>query len=169
MTVPGATSVEDLAGRAVHLLAARGETLGAAESLTGGALAAAVVGVPGASAVLRGGVVAYATDLKASVLGVPAALLREHGAVHAAVAAAMAAGAAHVLAATWGVSTTGVAGPAAQDGRPVGEVHVAVSGPHGGVRSLLLPGDRAAVREGATRAALDLLLACLDAAPAAPS
>ena len=156
-------SADELAVRVVRGLVARGETLGVAESLTGGALASALVGVPGASAAFRGGVVAYASDVKASLLGVPAGLLREHGAVHPAVAAAMAAGAAQALGAAWGVATTGVAGPSPQDGRPVGEVHVAVSGPDGGggasrVRTLLLPGDRAAVREGAVRAALDLLL-----------
>ena len=100
------------------------------------------MGVPGASAVLRGGVVAYATDVKGSVLGVPADLLEAHGAVHPAVAAAMAAGAARLLGAVWGVATTGVAGPAEQDGHPVGTVHVAVHGPVPGAADLRLPGGR---------------------------
>jgi nicotinamide-nucleotide amidase len=142
-----------------------GGTLGVAESLTGGALTARLVDVPGASVVLRGAVVAYATDLKAGILGVPSGLLREHGAVHPAVAAAMAAGAARVLGASWGLATTGVAGPAEQDGQPVGTVHVAVSGPGGRVVSLHLPGGRAQVRAGAAEAALELLLACLAGRP----
>lgn len=154
----------DLAAAVVHRLAAAGQTLGVAESLTGGALAAAVVSVPGASAVLRGAVVAYATDVKGSVLGVPAALLEQHGAVHPAVAQAMAAGAARLLDAVWGVATTGVAGPARQDGHPVGTVHVAVSGPVPAVTTVHVPGGRAAVRDGATRTALELLLACVPAA-----
>jgi len=153
--------VARLASEVVARLDAAGGTFGVAESLTGGALSAAVVSVPGASRVYRGGVVAYATDLKASLLGVPEGLLREHGAVHPEVALAMAAGAARLTGATWGVGTTGVAGPAEQDGRPVGEVHVAVAGPQGRAESLLLPGGREQVRSAATRAALRLLLACL--------
>ena len=155
-------ATDGLAAEVVRRLAAAGATLGVAESLTGGALTAAVVDVPGASAVLRGGVVAYATDLKGSVLGVPPGLLRDHGAVHPAVAEAMAAGVARLLGATWGVATTGVAGPAEQDGQAVGTVHVAVSGPVVRVASLRVPGGRPEVRAGAGRAALQLLLSCLD-------
>ena len=154
-------STEVAASEVVRLLHLAGATLGVAESLTGGSLTAAVVGVPGASAVLRGGVVAYATDLKGSLLGVRAALLSEHGAVHPAVVAAMAAGAQRVLGSTWGVATTGVAGPTEQDGHPVGTVHLAVSGPRPRVQSLHLGGSRDEVREGATWAGLVLLIACL--------
>lgn len=140
-------------------LAAAGETLGCAESLTGGQLCARFVDVPGASRVLRGAVVAYATDVKAAVLGVPAALLAERGAVDPDVAAAMALGVCRVLATTWGVATTGVAGPDPADGKPVGTAYVAVCGPDAvvGVQELDVPGDREAVRRAVTDAALRLL------------
>jgi nicotinamide-nucleotide amidase len=143
------------AARLVTALAARGWTLAVAESLTGGLVAAAVVDVPGASRVLRGGVVAYATDLKATVLGVDAVLLRERGPVDPQVAEAMARGVRDRLAADVGLATTGVAGPGSQDGHPAGEVYVAVVTPADvRVERLSLDGDRSAVREGACRAVL---------------
>lgn len=151
----------------VALLTAARSTLAVAESLTGGALAAAVVDVPGASAVLRGAVVAYATDLKGRLLDVPRDLLDAHGAVHPDVAVAMARGARTRLDATWGVATTGVAGPDPQDGRPPGEYHVAVVGPGGAtVRSFapVEPSSRAQVRAAACDAALALLTEVLVAA-----
>jgi nicotinamide-nucleotide amidase len=99
--------------------------------------------------------VAYATDLKAALLGVHAGLLAERGPVDAEVAAAMAAGARARLGATYGLATTGVAGPDPQAGHPPGEVHLAVAGP-GGTRHerLQLAGDRAAVRTATVRRAL---------------
>lgn len=150
----------------VAALTASGQTLAVAESLTGGALAAAVVDVPGASRCFRGAVVAYATDLKAELLGVDPDLLARHGAVHPEVALQMARGARERLGATWGLATTGVAGPDAQDGRPPGTFHVAVDGPGGAEVVSVEPeasagaaaGDRAAVRLAASRAALGLLL-----------
>jgi nicotinamide-nucleotide amidase len=142
----------------VATLIARGDTLAVAESLTGGALAAAVVDVPGASAAFRGGVVAYATELKHTLLGVDAGLLAAEGAVHPEVARQMADGVRGRLGATWGVATTGVAGPDPQDGRAPGTVYVAVTGPGTGrVERLLLPGDRAEVRAATVRRALLLL------------
>lgn len=152
----------------LRLLDSGRQTLAVAESLTGGSLCAAFVAVPGASTVLRGGVVAYATDVKADLLGVDDDLLAGHGAVHPDVAVAMAQGVARRLGSTWGVATTGVAGPTPQDGQPVGTVHVAVSGPVAGVRSLLLAGDRAAVRAAAVGAAVDLLHQCATAAAGRP-
>ncbi len=152
----------------VRLLAAAGSSLAVAESLTGGAVAAAVVDVPGASQVLRGAVVAYATDLKAELLGVPAELLAAHGAVHPDVAVAMAEGVRARLHAAWGLATTGVAGPDPQDGRPPGEFHVAVAGPVGvRVRSVrpdatARPSSRAQVRAAARDAALALLALALE-------
>ena len=154
-------STEVAATEVVRLLHLAGATLGVAESLTGGSLTAAVVGVPGASAVLRGGVVAYATDLKGSLLGVPAALLREHGAVHPAAMAEATAGAKRVLGSTWGVATTGVAGPTEQDGHPVGTVHLAESGPRRRLCTRGLGGSRDEVQESTTWAGLALLIACL--------
>jgi nicotinamide-nucleotide amidase len=154
----------------VHdLLADRGETVGVAESLTGGLLAAALTTRAGSSTTFRGGVVAYATDLKESLAGVPGPLLHDEGAVSAATAGALAAGARDRLGADWGVATTGVAGPSEQEGRPTGTVFVAVAGPHGGrVRPLTLPGDRARVREATVVAALDLLRRELLGKPADP-
>jgi len=154
---PGARAAS--AAAVVARLAAAGETLAVAESLTGGLLVARIVDVPGASAVLRGAVVAYATDLKHRLLGVDGELLAREGAVHPQVAAQMAGGVRARLGATWGVATTGVAGPDPQDGRPPGTVYVGLAGPHG-VRSvgLRLRGDRAQVRAGTVDAALALLL-----------
>ncbi len=144
------------------LLAARGWSLAVAESLTGGQVTATLVDVPGASAVLRGGVVAYATDLKASVLGVDRDLLAARGPVDADVACAMADGVRARLRADVGLATTGVAGPGPQDRHPAGTVHVAVAGPAGTrTRALRLPGDRAAVRTGATAAVLALAVEAL--------
>lgn len=142
----------------IGALRSRGATVAVAESLTGGLVIAQLVAVPGASAVVRGAVVAYATDLKASVLGVDADLLARGGAVQAQVAEQMADGVRRVLGATYGLATTGVAGPTEQDGQPVGRAFVAVAGPDGGrVRQLQLPGDRSAVRDGCLRSVLDLL------------
>lgn len=158
MTEPAGAAAVASAADLVARLTRDGRTLAVAESLTGGMLCARVVDVPGASVVLRGGVVAYATDLKAGLLGVDAGLLAARGPVDPDVALAMAAGVRQRLAADWGLATTGVAGPDPQDGRPPGTVFVAVSGPAGGrVRELALPGDRRRVREGTVAAALALL------------
>lgn len=148
------------AAAVLGLLAARGQTLAVAESLTGGLVTAALTAVPGASRVVLGSVTAYATEVKRRVLGVDAALLAERGAVDAEVARQMARGVRERLGADWGAATTGVAGPDGQDGRPPGTVYVAVSGPgSGGVvaQRLRLAGDRAAVRAGSVRAVLTLL------------
>jgi nicotinamide-nucleotide amidase len=155
---------------AAEVLAAlerRGWTLAVAESLTGGLLTDAFVQVPGASAVLRGGVVAYATPLKAAVLGVDPVLLDAEGPVHPEVAKQMATGVRRALAidgtdASVGVSTTGVAGPEGQGGRAPGTVFVGVST---GDRLIAVqgafPGDRAAVRAAAVELALRTLLEAL--------
>jgi nicotinamide-nucleotide amidase len=143
-------------------LRGRGETLAVAESLTGGLLAATLVDVPGASAVFRGGLVVYATDLKASLAGVPADLLVARGPVDPDVARALARGARERCAADWGLATTGVAGPEPQDGQPVGRVYVAVAAPEfSEVRELTLTGDRAVIRAGSVTAALALLAECV--------
>ena len=152
----------------VRGLAARGLTLSTAESLTGGALASAIVSVPGASEVYVGGVVAYATELKVSLLGVPQEVVDRDGVVSATCAEAMALGARARTGADVGVATTGVAGPDPQEGRPPGTVFVAVSGPDGSdVAVLALEGDRAAVRAATVDAALDLVLRGL-ATPTTP-
>lgn len=147
------------AARVVARLTGEGQTLAVAESLTGGLLAARVVDVPGASAVLRGGIVAYATDLKHRLLGVDPDLLADRGAVDGEVAAQMAGGIRERLGADWGLATTGVAGPDPQDGKLPGTVFVALAGPGTSlVRGVRLAGGRAAVRGAAVDAALDLLL-----------
>lgn len=142
----------------VSSLRERGETVAFAESLTGGLVCATVVSVPGASDVVRGAIVAYAGDLKASLLGVDERVLARDGTVAASTALAMASGVAERLAATYGLATTGVAGPDPSEGKPPGTVHVAVTGPAGAHhRELHVTGDRQAVREGAVRAVLELL------------
>lgn len=147
------------AARLVATMSSAGLTLAVAESLTGGGLAARVVDVPGASAVLRGGVVAYATDLKARLLGVDHALLSRQGPVDPEVALAMASGVRRVLGSDVGVSTTGVAGPDPQDGHAPGTVYVAVDDGRGRpqVRRLDLHGTRDEVRAKTVTAALGLL------------
>ena len=151
----------DLAAQIVSVLEERGQTLATAESLTGGLLGAAITAVPGASAVYRGGVTAYATELKAVLLGVPADLLARHGPVHPDVAAAMAAGARDRLGAAWGLATTGVAGPDPVDGFPPGTVHIAASAGSPTTRSLALAGGRDQVRRETVDQALMLLLELL--------
>ncbi|MFE2021079.1 CinA family protein [Streptomyces sp. NPDC059499] len=148
-----------VAARVLRRLVERGETLAVAESLTGGMVAAELTSVPGASRSFRGSVTAYATSLKHDVLGVDGLLLAERGAVDPDVARAMATGVRLTLGADWGVSTTGVAGPEPQDGKPVGTVYVAVSGPGGvqKVAELRLNGERADIRRESVRSLLELL------------
>ena len=149
----------EAAGRVIARLAARGQTVAVAESLTGGLLAAALTGIPGASAAFRGAIVAYATSLKATLLDVSPLLLDELGAVSPEVAAAMADGVRGRLSATFGAATTGVAGPDATEGKPVGTVHIAVSAAGGtSVRSLVLAGSRDEVRQQTVKETLGLLL-----------
>jgi PncC family amidohydrolase len=143
----------------VALLLRTGVTLGSAESLTGGLLGGALTSVSGSSAVYVGGVVTYATRLKVSVLGVPESVVEREGVVSEACARAMAEGARTLLGADWAVSTTGVAGPDLQEGKPAGTAYVGLAGPGGTtVRGLRLAGDRAAVRHGVVAEALDLVL-----------
>jgi competence/damage-inducible protein CinA C-terminal domain len=150
------------AAEVVAALGERGLTIATAESLTGGLVADALVSIPGASAVYVGGVVAYATRLKAALLGVDADLLAREGAIHPLVAEQMAAGVRARLGADVGVATTGVAGPDPQDGHAPGEVWVGVA-TDAGVRSLRLDlgGDRAAVRRETVEAALAAVLVAL--------
>ncbi|QDY07119.1 CinA family protein [Micromonospora sp. HM134] len=142
----------------VHSLHERRQTLATVESLTGGLLAAAIVEIAGVSAVYRGGLVTYATELKARLADVPEDLLAQRGPVDPDVAIALAEGGRRRCAADWGLATTGVAGPEPQDGRPVGLVYVAVAGPGGPVvRQLDLDGGRDHIRAAAVIEALRLL------------
>jgi nicotinamide-nucleotide amidase len=161
----GEDRIRALSAEIIRRLTARGGTLGTlavAESLTGGLLAAALTAVPGASVVFRGGVVAYATDLKVALLGVPPGLLERHGAVHPSVAEAMAEGTRRRLGAAVGAATTGVAGPDPSDGQPVGTVYIAVSSAAGTTaRHLALSGDRQQIRQATVEACLSLLIGVL--------
>lgn len=155
VTAPG---VEAAARAAIDILIAAGMTIGTGESLTGGLVAAALTTIPGSSAVVRGGIVAYAADVKNSLLGVPSDLLSRVGTVHPDIALAMAAGARNALAAAVGVATTGVAGPDPADGQPVGTVHIAVSTPARAVHeALALSGDRSDIRQATVCRVLRLL------------
>lgn len=132
----------------LRMLTGRGQTVAVAESLTGGALTAALVDVPGASAVVRGAVVAYATELKAQLLGVDADLLAQRGPVDGDIAVAMAEGVRRRCGSTWALATTGVAGPEPQAGHPVGEVRLGIVGPAiSRAVELRLSGSRALIRE----------------------
>jgi nicotinamide-nucleotide amidase len=136
----------------------RGWTLATAESCTGGLVAGRLTSVPGSSAVVLGGIVAYANEVKEGELGVPAAVLAEHGAVSAETAAAMAAGARARLGADVGISATGVAGPGGgTPDKPVGLVYLHVETPEAsrGIE-FSLPADRESIRTRSVVAALHL-------------
>ena len=156
--------MDELAQRVVALLTKQGETVAVAESLTGGMVCAVLTAIPGASVVLRGGVVAYATELKSTLLGVSSQLLGERGPVDPDVAIAMAHGARTRCGATYGLATTGVAGPDSQGGFAPGTVHVAVVSADDSefVRTLHLSGNRAEVRAASVAAALELLVGAAD-------
>ena len=139
------------------------ETVATAESLTGGRLAARLTDGPGSSAVFHGGVVTYATEAKRKVLEVPESIVEEHGVVSGECAAAMAEAARSIFETTYAVSTTGVAGPDTQEGKPVGTVFVAVAGPVGTtVVELDLDGDRAEIQAQTVREAMSALGAMMD-------
>jgi nicotinamide-nucleotide amidase len=150
----------ELAASVLAELDRRGQTLASAESLTGGMVGELLTEVPGASTSYLGGVISYATRLKETLVGVRPTTLSELGPVAERTAAEMARGVARRCHADWGIATTGVAGPEAQDGHPVGQVFVAVSHAAGDVlrvKELSLQGERAAIRQQAAVAALVLL------------
>jgi len=147
-------AVADLLDR----LAAEGETVAVAESLTGGLVCSTLIAPPGASRVIVGGIVAYQTDVKATVLGVSESLLAERGAVDADVAVAMARQVRAKFGATIGLATTGVAGPDQQDGVSVGTVFVAlVSDRDDVVQKFEFDGTRGDIRQRTVTATLKLL------------
>lgn len=143
-----------------RLLERAGQSLACAESCTGGLIAARLTDQAGISSVFRGGVVAYANEVKRLCLGVDESILATEGAVSGACAAAMAEGVRERLKSDWGVAATGIAGPSgATPGKPAGLVFIAVAGVRGTVvEKLLLDGDRAAIRDQAATRALALLL-----------
>ncbi len=145
----------------VETLAAQGATIAFAESCTGGLLTKLITDVPGASAVLRGGVCAYANEVKHGVLGVPQSDLDAYGAVSRPVALYMARGVRALMGTDVGVGTTGIAGPASDDTKkPVGLVYIAAALPGGryAVRELHLSGSRDEIRTETARQALALVL-----------
>jgi nicotinamide-nucleotide amidase len=146
---------ETLEGVVHRMLLERGETVAVAESLTGGLLAGRLSETPGASETFRGGIVAYQAELKDQLLGATAVA---RGAVTAETASRMATGVRDRLGATWGLSTTGVAGPTESEGHPVGTLFLGIAGPAGTqTRHVQLPGDRPLVRMLSVVQALDLL------------
>jgi nicotinamide-nucleotide amidase len=171
----GLSEVDGAAARSagawiVHELTARGWTIAVAESLTGGLLVAELIRTPGASAVVNGGIVAYSTELKHTLLGVNSGLLAAHGPVHADVAAQMAVGVRDRLAvagspATVGISTTGVAGPDAQGGVAVGTVFVGFAvGSEVRTSRLQLTGTRDGIRSATVSESLLQLKTLLEGA-----
>ncbi len=158
-------TLDDLVGAAL----ADGHSVATAESCTGGLLAARLTARAGSSAYVLGGITAYANSAKEGLVGVPAGMLAEHGAVSPQVAAALAAGARERFGAEIGVGITGVAGPGGGTAdKPVGTVHLCVLGPDGALeRSLHLPGSRTAVRERSVTMAMHLLRELLLGGPPA--
>ena len=153
--------IESLARRVVETAAARGLMVAAAESCTGGLVAAALTSVAGSSAVVDRGFVTYSNAAKSELLGVPADLIERHGAVSEPVARAMAEGAVARSPARLSVAVTGVAGPGGgSPDKPVGLVHFAAVGPAGLIHVERRFGDvgREAVRLDSVRVALALLL-----------
>lgn len=143
----------------VEVMTAAKLTLATAESCTGGLVAHRITNIPGASRIFRGGVVAYADEIKVGVLGVSPALLAEHGAVSEEAAKAMAEGILARMKTGFGLSLTGIAGP---DGgspeKPVGLVYMALASPHRTeVRKRMFVGDRVQIKHQAAEAALQLL------------
>ena len=159
---------QQLLGASVHAeLLRRRATLATAESLTGGALGDLLSASPGASETYLGGVVSYATEVKTRLLGVRQSTVDEHGVVSAECAREMAERVRDLLGTDWGVSTTGVAGPTEQEGKPVGTVFVAVAGPDGTRHGELgLDGDRAEIRQRSCVSAAKLMLEALVEEPA---
>jgi nicotinamide-nucleotide amidase len=155
----------NLAARLVMLCRARGVKLTTAESCTGGLIAAAITGIPGASDVLERGFVTYSNGAKTEMLGVPAGLIDSVGAVSEAVARRMASGAKAAAGCEIAVAVTGIAGPGGGSAeKPVGTVWFGLANRHGDVltRRRLFTGDRASIRAASVTYALNLLLEATD-------
>jgi nicotinamide-nucleotide amidase len=150
--------MSDLAAKVIDLLRERRQTISCAESITGGALTAALVSVSGASDVLLGSIVAYSKEIKISQLGLSAELIDDKRLVSKEVAIAMAKGARQRLGSSWAISSTGSAGPTALDGSSPGEIWIAILGPDRQESvKLSLNGARQEVINGAVESALTLL------------
>jgi len=150
--------MSDLAAKVIDLLRERRESISCAESITGGALTAALVSISGASDVLLGSIVAYSKEMKINQLGLSAELITEKGLVSKEVALEMAKGAKQILGSSWAISSTGSAGPRALDGSSPGEIWIAIVGPDRQESvKLSLNGARQEVISGAVESALTLL------------
>jgi nicotinamide-nucleotide amidase len=151
-----------------HTLSGRHQMIVTAESCTGGLIAGALTDVPGSSDAVHGGFITYANGAKSAMVGVPEALIREHGAVSEEVARAMAEGARKASGAAYAIAVTGIAGPGGgTEGKPVGLVHFAFASEDGTVAKVERFGDmgRQQVREASINAALDLVIECLGVSP----
>jgi len=150
--------MSDLAAKVIDLLRERSESISCAESITGGALTAALVSISGASDVLLGSIVAYSKEMKINQLGLSAELITEKGLVSKEVALEMAKGAKQKLGSSWAISSTGSAGPRALDGSSPGEIWIAIVGSDSQESmKLSLNGARQEVISGAVESALTLL------------
>jgi len=150
--------MSDLAAKVIDLLRERRQTISCAESITGGALTAALVSVSGASDVLLGSIVAYSKEIKISQLGLSAELINDKGLVSKEVAIAMAKGARQRLGSSWAISSTGSAGPTALDGSSPGEIWIAILGPdRQECVKFSINGARQEVISGAVESAITLL------------
>ena len=149
----------DIASNAIGLLQARGLTVGTCESLTGGMICAALVDVPGASRVVRGGLITYQTDTKTLLADVDAALIEAHGVVSGEVARAMAAGAKARLGVDIAVSATGMASPGDENDPPAGTVFVGVASANGArAIALNLEGTRTEIRQQTVEQAIQAII-----------
>ncbi|KAH6877237.1 hypothetical protein B0T10DRAFT_496620 [Thelonectria olida] len=156
-------TLRDISADVISMLKHANQTVAVAESLTGGGIMAALTSVGGASAVFRGGVVSYATEIKRELLKVDGDLIAQHGVIHGDVAEQMASGTRAITSVesptTWGISTTGVAGPDSQDGKPVGMVFIgiATADKAKALGPFHFPGDREQVRQATVMEALSQL------------
>lgn len=152
-----------IAREVIEALRAHGYTLASAESCTGGNIAHVITEIAGCSDVFLGGVVSYSNEVKTNVLGVPADMLAQHGAVSEPVVKAMAEGARRVIGADYAVATSGIAGPGgATLEKPVGTVWTAIASPNGSISKLFhIDGNRSDVIATATDSILNLLLSTL--------
>ena len=142
------------ANTVVAYLEDRGETVAVAESLTAGGLGHALTFTPGASKVFMGGIIAYTNDVKINILGIDALLIDQHSVVSEEVANAMADAAREKFGTTWGIATTGIAGPGDHQGIPEGTVWISIRGPINQTVQLQLDSGREAVRTGAISSAI---------------
>ncbi|PRZ43611.1 nicotinamide-nucleotide amidase [Antricoccus suffuscus] len=154
----------DAARRVIEGYARMRLTIGTVESLTGGLLCAALTSIPGASGVVRGGLVVYATELKATLAGVPAGQLAQDGPVSESTARSLAGGAIRRTGAAVGIATTGVAGPDKQDGHEVGTVWLGLQlpGQPAEAREYRFKGDRDQIRHQTVLTALEWLAGRID-------